>query len=83
MKIRFRSDPIAKPFFLKGRALGTGATRPRYLKASELKVLLGWWWPSGLTFYSDDPSSNPPGNLNFLHGKTEINEKQSGAVLVL
>ena len=29
-------------------------------------------------FYSDDPSSNPAGNLNFLYKKTKINEKEAG-----
>ena len=31
-----------------------------------------------LTFYSDDPSSNPAGYLNFLHKKTNMNEKVAG-----
>ena len=29
-------------------------------------------------FYSDDPSSNPAGYLNFLYEKTKINKKEAG-----
>ena len=29
-------------------------------------------------FYSDDPSSNPAGYLNFLYKKTKMNEKEAG-----
>ena len=29
-----------------------------------------------LAFYSDDPSLNPAGYLNFLYEKTKINEKE-------
>ena len=31
---------------------------------------------SVLAFYSDDPSSNPAGYLNFLYEKTKINKKR-------
>ena len=31
-----------------------------------------------LTFYSDNPSSNPAGYLNFLYEKTKIIEKEAG-----
>ena len=31
-----------------------------------------------LAFYSDDPSSNPAGYLNFLYEKTKINDKEAG-----
>ena len=30
-----------------------------------------------LAFYSDNPSSNPVGYLNFLNKKTKINEKEA------
>ena len=30
-----------------------------------------------LAFYSDDPSSNPAVNLNFLNKNTKINEKEA------
>ena len=33
---------------------------------------------SVFTFYSDDPSSNPAGCLNFLYEKAKINEKDAG-----
>ena len=33
---------------------------------------------SVLAFYSNDPSSNPAGYLNFLYKKTKINEKEAG-----
>ena len=33
---------------------------------------------SALAFYSDDPSLNPAGNLNFQYVKTKINEKEAG-----
>ena len=33
---------------------------------------------SVLAFYSDDPSSNPAGYLNFLCEKTRINKKEAG-----
>ena len=33
---------------------------------------------SVLAFYSNDPSSNPAGYLNFLYKKTKINEKEFG-----
>ena len=32
---------------------------------------------SVLAFYSDNPSSNPAGYLNFLHKNTKINEKEA------
>ena len=38
---------------------------------------------SVLAFYSDNPSSNPAGNLNFLYKKTKINKKEAGAGLSL
>ena len=31
-----------------------------------------------LAFYSDNPSSNAAGYLNFLYEKTKINEKEAG-----
>ena len=31
-----------------------------------------------LAFYSNDPSSNPAGYLNFLYKKTKTNEKVAG-----
>ena len=31
-----------------------------------------------LAFYSNDPSSNPAGYLNFLYKKTKINKKETG-----
>ena len=33
---------------------------------------------SGLTFYTNNPSSNPAGLLNFLYEKTKINGKDAG-----
>ena len=33
---------------------------------------------SVLAFYSDYPSSNPAGYLNFMYEKTKINEKEAG-----
>ena len=33
---------------------------------------------SDLAFYSDDPSSNPAGYLDFLYEKTKTNEKKAG-----
>ena len=33
---------------------------------------------SVLAIYSDDPSSNPDGYLNFLYKKSKINEKEAG-----
>ena len=33
---------------------------------------------SVLAFYSDNPSSNPAGCLNFQYEKTKINEKRPG-----
>ena len=33
---------------------------------------------SVLAFYSDNPSSNPASNLNFLNEKAKINEKEAG-----
>ena len=33
---------------------------------------------SGHTFYTNNPSSNPAGHLNFLYEKTKINEKEAG-----
>ena len=33
---------------------------------------------SVLAFYSDDPSSNPAGYLNFLDEKKQINQKRPG-----
>ena len=38
---------------------------------------------SVLAFYSDDPSSNPPGNLNFLYEKMKINKKEAGVCSIL
>ena len=32
---------------------------------------------SVLAFYSNDPSSNPPVNLNFLYKKTKTNKKET------
>ena len=31
-----------------------------------------------LAFYSDDPSLNPAGNLNFMYEEMKINEKHAG-----
>ena len=31
-----------------------------------------------LAFYSDDPSSNPAGYLNFLYEKMKMSEKEAG-----
>ena len=33
---------------------------------------------SGLTFYTNNPSSNPAGHLNYLYEKTKMNEKEAG-----
>ena len=33
---------------------------------------------SVLAFYSNDPSSNPAGYLNYLYKKTKTNEKEAG-----
>ena len=38
-----------------------------------------WCWSRGqhFAFFSDDPSSNPAGYLNFLYKKTKINLKKA------
>ena len=52
-----------------------------YLKENQFKVSIEYGRGGGLVvcvlaFFSDDPSSNPTGYLNFMCEKTKINSKR-------